>query len=328
MRLVASLVILAAGAAATLGSLGVRHLAAEREAEAVEAHPPSGRFVDVDGITVHARIEGSGPDLVLLHGAGGSLRDFTFDLMPRLAERYRVIALDRPGHGFTDRAGEQYRGIWAKEGESPAVQARLLQRAADELDVDRPIVLGHSYGGAVAMAWGMERPDRTAALVVVSGVTMPWEGPLGWRYTVNAGRIGAATVVPLITAFATRGQADEVLQAIFSPQSVPDGYADHFGLTLSMRRKALRANARQVSSLKPHIVEMSQRYGELTLPVELIHGGEDGIVPASVHARRAVERLPNADLTVLEGIGHMPHHVRPEAVLDAVDRAARRAGLR
>lgn len=147
--------------------------ATQRERGFEATHPPSGQFIEVDGRRVHVMIEGEGPDLILLHGASGNLRDFSFDLIDRLKGRYRVIAFDRPGLGFSDDIGAQ--------NHSPISQAEFLRRAADQLDVRDPIVMGHSYGGAVAMAWGMRAPSDTAALVIVSGATEPWPGELqGW----------------------------------------------------------------------------------------------------------------------------------------------------
>ena len=90
----------------------------------------------------------------------------------------------------------------------------------------------------------------------------------------------------------------------------------------------MRANAQQVNSLRPHIVEMSKHYAELTMPVELIHGTADVVVPMDIHSEVLVGQVPHGHLTRLEGIGHMPHHVAPQAVVDAIDRAAARAGLR
>ncbi len=87
--------------------------------------------------------------MILIHGASGNTRDFTFDLAKRLDDRYRVIAFDRPGLGWSDSAGDA--------GVSPLVQADILRAAADQLGVRNPIVVGHSYGGAVAMAWAPAR---------------------------------------------------------------------------------------------------------------------------------------------------------------------------
>lgn len=297
-----------------------------KEAEAESRFPPEGRLFEVDGRTVHAVVQGSGPDLVLIHGASGNVRDFTFSLIDRLSPHYRVIAMDRPGLGWTDRAGPEFGGPWNTRAESPAEQARFLAAAARELGAERPLVMGHSYGGAVAMAWGLEEP--AAGLIVVAGATMPWPGGLGPLYAVTGSALGGAQVVPLLTAFAPKGRVAATLEAIFAPQAIPEGYARKIGVGLSLRREALRANARQVNSLKPHVTEMSARYATLEMPIEVVHGTADEVVPARIHAIPLSETAPTANLTLLDGIGHMPHHVAEDDVVAAIDRAAKRAGLK
>ncbi|UXX83692.1 alpha/beta fold hydrolase [Roseovarius pelagicus] len=319
--------ILMALAAVALAA-GCGGLAGKRERDARTEFPPIGQFVEVGDTTVHAWVRGSGPDLVLIHGAGGNLRDFTFRLADQLTNRYRVIAFDRPGHGWTDRL-PGFGGAGSTRGESPAEQAALLQKAAKQLGVQRPIVLGHSFGGAVALAWGLSQPRDTAALVIVGGVSQPWPGEIDRYYKVTSSAIGGATVVPLITALAPDSRIEDALAGIFAPQSPPDGYAEYVGPGLTLRRASLRANGQQVSSLKAHVTEMSKRYADtLTMPVEIVHGTADTTVPLQIHAEPLARQLRRGTLTQLEGVGHMPQHAAPTAVIAAVDRAARRARLR
>ncbi|PLL13197.1 alpha/beta hydrolase [Tabrizicola sp. TH137] len=309
-------------AATVLGGCAVvtDRRAAAREAAAEAAFPPTGRILEVEGKRIHAHVQGEGPDLVLIHGASGNTRDFTFALVDRLAEDYRVIAFDRPGLGWSDSLG--------RDGISPSMQAALLQKAADQLGVRRPIVLGHSYGGAVAMAWGLTDTPDVAALVVVSGATMPWPGGLGPYYAVTGSRIGAATVIPVITAFASERQTAGVVEAIFAPDAPPPGYADYVGIGLTMRRETLRNNAFQVTNLRPHVVRMAEAYPRLSMPVEILHGTADDVVPHDIHALPLSRLLPDGNLVLIDGAGHMPHHTHPEAVIAAIHRAAQRAGLR
>ena len=314
------------GAVALLA--GCAGLATKREQNAELSHPPIGQFIDVDGTRVHVWVQGTGPDLVLIHGAGGNLRDFTFDLAGRLTERYRVIAFDRPGLGYTDRL-PGYGALGDARGESPADQAALLQQAAAQLGVARPIVLGHSFGSAVALAWGLNAPDDTAALVLLGGVSNPWPGELGTFYDVTGSAFGGATAVPLITALAPKSRVTQGVAGVFAPQPAPDGYVEYIGAPLTLRRDSLRANGQQVLSLRPHVVKMSERYGtELTMPVEIVHGDADTTVPLSVHSKPLSQQITSSTLTVLPGIGHMPHHADPNSTLAAIDRAAKRARLR
>ncbi|HEX9858753.1 MAG TPA: alpha/beta hydrolase, partial [Paracoccaceae bacterium] len=263
----ASLILatLALGGAAAL----VGHRAAAREAAAEAAFPPTGQLLRVNGATVHAHVEGSGPDLILLHGASGNTRDFTFSLLAHLAPHYRVIAFDRPGLGWSDSLGDK--------GLDPAVQAAVLHAAARQLGVQRPIVLGHSYGGAVALAWGLQDQHDLGALVILSGATMPWSGGLGPWYAITSSRLGAAVAIPLVTAFAGAERTKATIAGIFAPDAAPPGYAQAVGAGLTLRRATLRMNARQVNSLNPYLRIMAPEYPRLTLPVEIVHGDADSI---------------------------------------------------
>ncbi|WP_386626633.1 alpha/beta fold hydrolase [Sulfitobacter geojensis] len=305
----------------------VQWRAGASEAQAETTSPPVGQVLDVDGVPVHALVMGQGPDLVMLHGASGNLKDFTMGFADRLTDRYRVILLDRPGLGWTGRP-KGHGGAWNNNEESPREQAALLQKAADQLGVQNPIVLGHSFGGIVALAWGLGRPDDTAALVLVSAVSEPWPGELGWTYGVFGSKLGGALIVPLITAFVPQRFVSDSITSIFAPQEAPAGYADHISTGLTLRRESTRANAQQVNASRPHVVEMQKNYGSLRMPIEAVHGDADTIVPLSVHAEVLMGDVPNGKLTVLAGEGHMPQHTAPDAVEAAIDRAATRAGLR
>jgi pimeloyl-ACP methyl ester carboxylesterase len=325
MRLAGSLLILALALGAVFVVVAWR---ADRQAAAAEAaYPPEGQLVEVQGRLVHAVTRGRGPDLVLIHGASGNVRDMTFGFMDRLTDRYRVTAFDRPGHGYSDRLRDDLGGAFVTAGESPMDQAALLRAAAGKLGIERPIVLGHSYGGAVALAWALSDPEETAAVVDVSGVAMPWPGDLSWQYRSNGSALGGALLPPVVAAFPPRWIVDAALVAIFAPNPVPQGYEEHFGVPLTLRAQSLRANARQVNTLRPHVVDMSRHYGSLDLPIEIVHGDADTIVPLSVHSVPLSRLAPGARLVVLPGVGHMPHHSAPEAVMAAIDRARDRAGL-
>ena len=124
-----------------------------------KAFPPIGEFVEVEGRKVHYLRAGSGPELVLLHGAGANVRDYTFDLFDLLKDRYTVTAFDRPGLGYTDRVPNIDTGPFSTEGDSPQAQAHMLREAAEKIGIKDPIVAGHSYGGIVALAWAVEGLD-------------------------------------------------------------------------------------------------------------------------------------------------------------------------
>ena len=135
-RLPEQLGVAALTAAAILGTTAL--LFARRARQAERDNPPAGRFLDIDGVHLHYLDRGNGQPVVLLHGNGVMTQDFEISgIIDRLAQRYRVIAFDRPGFGHTNRPRSQ---SW-----TPAAQAKLMHRALSELGVQQAIVVGHSW---------------------------------------------------------------------------------------------------------------------------------------------------------------------------------------
>jgi pimeloyl-ACP methyl ester carboxylesterase len=288
-----------------------------------KATPPGGDFVDIDGTTVHYVSRGSGPALILIHGAGGSSREWTFSMMDKLADRYRVIAVDRPGHGYTSRIKNR-----ANSAETLKEQADLISSLATRLDVEKAVVLGQSYGGGVALAFAVHHPDMLAGLVVLSGVSNPWEGDLDPWYQSTNTWWGKYLLIPVLSNLATKAKSQDIVNGIFEPDVAPDGYLEHMGFRLSSRTSQIRANTGQINRSFEDITAQVDRYQNITAPTEIIHGDKDTTVPLPVHAIPLSRQIPSARLTVLEGAGHMPQHSREADVIAAIDRAANRAGLR
>ena len=298
----------------------VQHRARQHEARAEAAFPPQGQFLNVNGHRVHAVTMGDGPDVVLIHGASGNVRDMTHSLAPRLAERYRVTVFDRPGLGYTERIN--------RSGATIRQQAELLSDAARQLGIEAPIVLGHSYGGAVALAWAVHRADHMAALVPLAAPAKPWESDLSLYYKTLSHPVLGPLVIPFLTAFVHDERVERAVREIFDPNAVPEGYIAHVGAPLTLRRDSLRANALQRANLLSEITALHDAFAGITVPVEIVHGTADTTVGLAIHAEPLSRQVATADLTRLPGIGHMPHHVAQDAVVAAIDRAAARAGLR
>ena len=289
-------------------------LASRREAAIEAAFPPIGQIITVNGLTVHALTKGTGPDLILIHGASGNLRDLV-PLIDLLAPTYRVTAFDRPGLGWSDPI---------PQGTSLTAQALHLSAAAAQLGITDPILLGQSYGGSVALAWALYAPLKPRALVLVSSPSLPWPGRLDPWYRLTKTWGGQTIAIPLVAALVPTSYVDGTIMGIFAPDPVPPNYRDYVGEGLSLRRQSLLTNTSQVNGLRAQIVAQQDLYPTLTLPIELIHGDADTIVPLTIHSGPVAARLPNARLTVLPGTGHMPHHAHPDAVLAALERASLR----
>src|SRR3954463_1218297 len=133
------------GTAAALGAAALYTAKMTRDAE--RKHPPVGRFMDVDGGRLHYLEKGSGETLALIHGNGTLIQDFTINgLVDRLSDRSRVIVIERPGYGYSERP----RWLW-----TPRAHATLYEHALHQLGVEQAIVLGHSWGTMVAVSYGL-----------------------------------------------------------------------------------------------------------------------------------------------------------------------------
>lgn len=284
-------------------------------------HPPSGIFVPVAGGRLHI-VElkptsgtADGQAVVLLHGASGNLEDMRLALGERLAGRHRVILIDRPGHGWSDRP----------DGDAEAAPARQASRVAEVLDrlgVGRVIVVGHSWSGALATAFALAYPGRVAGLVLLAPVTHPWPGGIAWYYRVATtpilGPLFARTLaLPLGLIMLDGGST-----GVFAPQRKPAGYVARAAIALSLRPPQFLANARDRAELKGHVAAQAPRYRDIAAPVVIITGDRDRTVSPRIHAQALAAALPHAKLILLPGIGHMPHHVAPDLVAAEVGRLA------
>ena len=293
----------------------------ERNAKrAAGLFPAQGNFIEVAGHPVHYVETGAGPALVLIHGSSGNTRDFTLGLAEKLAQSYRVIIFDRPGLGYTPEL--------APFDVSVTDQAELLASAAQAIGADKPIVAGQSLGGAIMLAWAVSRPDNIAAAVSISGVAYPWKGNLDALTNSLAHPFIGPILSRLVAAWISTEYVGKSLNETFKPQKLLTGYAEHIGIPLILRPSSIMANARQRKTLKGDLRMIADQYASLTVPIEIVHGDSDTIVPLHVHSKRLAEDVKNANLVTLEGIGHMPQHISHDAVIAAIHRAASRAGLR
>ncbi len=314
--LLALIALLAASAVLTSCTASSRTKAWE------ERWPPEGEFIDVAGQPVHyVRMGDSGPQIVLIHGASGNTRDMEIGLGKGLADRYQVLIFDRPGLGYTPTLAE------GTDSGTPAEQADVLRQAAVALGFEKPIVLGHSYGGAVALAWVTYHPENAAALVDLAGAIYPWGGDVSTLYDAINTSVGSALLPPMINAFAPTSVMESAVEEVFEPEAAPDGYFDDIGVPLIARKNSMRANALQVAHLDAALQVQSQRYGEITMPVEIMHGTEDTTVYLKIHSQALADLLPQANFTPIEGAGHMIHHTHIPEVVAVIDRAAKDAGL-
>lgn len=296
---------------------GTAALGACRAMTPVSAASEPGETVDVDGVPIRLARVGQGAPVCLIHGASGNLNDMTFRLAPALAERFEVIVVDRPGHGLS--------GTPAGGGTSIRMQAALVRGALARVGVPRATIVGHSYGGAVALAWAVDAPESVSSLVLLAGPSQVWEGGLGLSNDLLANPLTGPIIAHVAPHVVTRGYVESALDGVFAPQAPPPGYLDHLEIDLVLQPGSLRENARQLVALKEELRPMVSAYPSMLVPVEIVHGDADRTVGLDIHSRPLASQVPNARLTVLPGVGHMLHQVATGACVERIKLAVERA---
>jgi pimeloyl-ACP methyl ester carboxylesterase len=282
---------------------------------AERAHPAQGRMVDVDGARLHV-VELGPPGatpIVMLHGASSNL-EVMRPLADRLAQRYRVILLDRPGHGWSTRA--------SLADSTPEPQARMIAEALTKLGVPPSIVVAHSWSGALALRLALDHPGRVAGLTMLAPVAYPWPGGVSqYNYAVTAPVIGpllAHTVtLPLGLLLAESGS-----RSVFAPQEMPEGFVKDSATRLLLRPREFVANAWDLVTLRAAMAEQAPRYKDIAAPITIIAGNVDKTVSTHIHSQPLAKTAKNTRLIVLEGVGHMIQYAAPELVVAEIEAMA------
>ena len=308
--------------AAFIGSLAI--WSAVVAVRAARAFPPEGGFVETGAEFAPVRLHyvdrgserpGVAP-VVLIHGASGNLRDMITSLVPALERQTRVIAVDRPGHGWSTRG--RHPGI-----SGPVAQARVIREAMRQLGIERPVVLGHSWGAAVAAAWARHYPDEISGVLLLSGALYPWPGDVAWYHKVVATPFLGSLFVRTLTVPGGHLMAAAGVKGNFHPDRAPEGYAETIGLPLLFRPSHFRANSADTVGLKAHLALQSRHYAEIAVPAIVVTGNADYTVSPKIHSYAFHNAVAGSELIKLKGAGHMPHHTRRDIVVDAVLRLAR-----
>lgn len=303
------------GVLALVGLLAIGGMIAKlADDRAEKRYPATGKFLTIAGVKLHYREEGTGPPVVLLHGNGGLIADMeSSTLIARLSRSYRVLAFDRPGFGHSQRpAGRDL---------SPELQARLLIAASRELSHAPVVVVGHSLGALVAVAWGLEAPQAVRGLVLVSGYFTP---------TYRALELLKLTRLPLVGEILIRTLAPVIARLIlplivrtaFAPLTPTTAFKTTMPWGLLLRSNQLATVFDELSGVPSAIARIGRRYRDLTVPVVLLAGTEDRVVNTHHHASALKRILPCCEIQLVPGVGHMLHHARPDLVYSAVDRVS------
>jgi len=282
-------------------------------------NPPAGAFVEIGGTRIHhvhvpappaARL----PPVVFVHGASANLNDQILPLRPALEGRAEMLFFDRPGHGWSERG---------TGNDTPQAQARLMAALMDRLGIDKAIIVGHSFGGAIAIAFALDYPERVAGLLFASAATHPWHGGrTSWYYAVTVlpviGRLFAETIAYPVG----RLRMPAATESVFAPNKVPDNYVDRAAIELVLRPATFRANAVDVESLYPFALANQRRYRDVTAPTVVISGDSDAVVYEEVHSIGLARDIPGAKLVWVENLGHKPDWIATDLMVAALEKLA------
>lgn len=279
--------------------------------------PPEGladagsRFVEVNGLRVHYKEAGAGePVLILLHGFGASL--FSWEgVMGQLSGHARVIAFDRPAFGLTERP---LPGEWGGENPySPQAQVDLVFGLMDALGVERAILAGNSAGGTVALNAAFSHPERVQALILVDAAIYTGGGSPDWARPLLA-TPQMRHLGPLIARRIREQGRAFIERAWHDPAAIPPETYAGYERPLQAENWDVALWELTAASRPPGLAE---RLPELDLPVLVVSGDDDRIVPTS-DSLRLGEEIPGAQVVIFPECGHVPHEECPQDFLEAV----------
>ncbi|MHC1999389.1 alpha/beta fold hydrolase [Methylobacterium sp. CM6241] len=289
-----------------------------RDAALLEASPPPvtrwgavppRRFLDIpDGPRIAYVEAGSGPDLILVHGAVMTLDDMWLGPMEVLSRHFHVVAVDRPGHGESEHVRQSDASLWR--------QADILREVSRALQLTRPILVGHSFGGAVCLAFGMAHPDDVGGVVAISPICFPELRLEQILFGPRASPVGGEALSRMLSG------SDAMLmpllwRAMFLPQRMPERFAAEFPFRLAGQHRRLVADGENANLLWGDLSRSAISYATCRVPVAILCGSADIVTNPLVHGRQAARLIPGATFRWLHGLGHMLHHFEVDAVMDA-----------
>lgn len=278
---------------------------------AERAYPPVGAFVRAGGVDLHYLRRGSGHPVVLLHGRDGTLQEFTLSVFDQLTEHYDVIAFDRPGYGYSGRPADESLAI--------GVQARLLHEALQALDVEDPILVGHSYGGAVMLRYLVDFPDHARGAVSLAGAAYVDEPPRGGLLALpTVPVVGPLLTHTLVTPIAPL-IATNIYREAFAPAEPPAGFVEAI-TALYARPGQFSASAAELAVMYDSVQAAAAHYRNIETPLVILFGSEDRVLDVERDGRALADAVPGADLVVVPNAGHKLHHSHPEQLIEALAR--------
>ena len=280
-----------------------------------QEYPAIGQMIEANGADIHVITAGTtGSPVLMIHGASANAREFQYTLAPELSSEHRIFMVDRPGHGHSGRpAGAETLGVQA------AQMAAVLDKLAPG---EKAVVVGHSFGGGVALRLALDRPDLVEGLVLLAPVSHDWGGGGGAWYNKYAGPPILGHAFSQFAPIVGPSGLKDGIHGVFAPEAVPEGYMEHSAISLLLRPSNFRSNALDVNALREELGEQSIRYTELAMPVVVYSGAQDTVLNPALHVEKLKTEAQNLTLLNLPNSGHMPHHSHAKNVAADISRLA------
>src|SRR5258705_3682773 len=211
----------------------------------------------------------------MIHGASSNLEIMRQPLGGRLAEKHRVILIDRPGHGWSTRA--------RLDDSTPAIQGRMIDEALEKLGVGRVILVVHSWSGALGARMALDYPKRVAGLVMLAPVAYPWRGGVGWYTKLVAVPVIGPLLAYTITLPLGYLLAGPGARGVFLPQVMPDGFVGKTATALVLRPREFLANPRDIVTLRAAAEQPAPPYGDIRGPTVEVSGELGKAIKTNIH---------------------------------------------
>ena len=254
---------------------------------------------------------GSGQPVILIHGALTLIDDMVLGPFDALAQRYRVAAFDRPGYGGSERLSPADATPWA--------QAALIHDAAVAMGLERPVVAGHSFGGAVAVAYGLLFPEETAGVVAMAPIVLPEPRLELFLFGPRATPMYGGILARQSRATIDRALLPILWRAMFLPQKMPDRYLRDFPFDLCAREETTIAEGEEAVAIASSLWRSVWSYPTMKPPMVILAGDSDVVINNTLHSAMLSRLAPRSRMISLRGMGHMLHHFEIDAVIGAIE---------
>lgn len=272
--------------------------------------PPEGKFIDIGGDRVHYTDRGTGPAIVFVHGLCGNLRNFAYLDLDRLTRSHRVIVIDRPGAGRSVRGGDSPANVYA--------QASTVAQCIEQLGLDKPVLVGHSLGGAISLAVGLNHPHVIRRLALIAPLTHAESTPPGaFRGLVLTSPLVRRLVSWTLAIPLSIINSRKAIAAVFAPEAMPKDFPFKGGGLLGLRPHVFYAASSDLVAAPEDLPDMERRYASMTVPVDVLYGRGDRILNVKRQGEALKQKLDLVNLRIIDG-GHMLPVTQPVLTTDWV----------